>query len=372
MAVAEVLAPLPGERVLDISAAPGGKTTHLAALMQNQGLLVANEIHPKRVWDLAENLERFGVRIAAISNETPERLAHHFGPFFDRVLLDAPCSGEGMFRKSGTARSQWSPEHVHSCALRQQTILRSAASLVRPGGSLVYSTCTFSPDENEMTIGSFLQDHPDFIMRPLPENLGFSHGVPAWAHRYRQYPLEHTIRIWPHHSVGEGHFIARLQRTDHPVDEIYPKSPPPPAEYTALPAQLAHQFHIFLDETLTGVNFTTDLLISGSYLYQLPSSFFYRTDIKWIHPGWWLGIFKKGRFEPSHALALGLTSSQAQRTHALSSDDPAMLAYLRGESLPSPGKDGWTLVTVDDFPIGWGKRVQNVLKNAYPHGLRWR
>jgi 16S rRNA C967 or C1407 C5-methylase (RsmB/RsmF family) len=149
MGAAELLAPQPGERVLDLAAAPGGKTTHLAALMADEGILVANEIHPQRTWDLAENLERCGVRHAAILNEPPARLAEHFGPFFDRVLLDAPCSGEGMFRKNPIARQEWKPGLVASCALRQAEILAHAASLVRPGGWLAYTTCTFAPEENE-------------------------------------------------------------------------------------------------------------------------------------------------------------------------------------------------------------------------------
>ena len=165
MAAAELLAPQPGERVLDLAAAPGGKTTHLAALMQDQGLLVANEIHPQRAWDLAENLERCGVRNAAILNETPARLAAHFGAFFDRVLLDAPCSGEGMFRKSPVARQEWKPGLVQSCALRQGEILTSAARLVRPGGWLAYTTCTFAPEENEAVIDRFLTTHPEFQLQ---------------------------------------------------------------------------------------------------------------------------------------------------------------------------------------------------------------
>ena len=178
MAAAEVLAPRPGERVLDLAAAPGGKSTHLAALMQNQGLLVANEIHPQRAWDLAENLERCGVQMACITNETPARLAQAWGGMFDRVLLDAPCSGEGMFRKSERARGEWSPEHVAACATRQGGILNEAARLVRPGGWLLYATCTFAPQEDEQTIGQFLQAHPEFALEAIPGTAGL-HPRPA-------------------------------------------------------------------------------------------------------------------------------------------------------------------------------------------------
>jgi NOL1/NOP2/sun family putative RNA methylase len=369
MAAAEILAPLPGERVLDLSAAPGGKSTHLAALMQNQGLLVANEIHPTRVWDLAENLERCGVQIATISNETPEHLIAHFGPFFDRVLLDAPCSGEGMFRKSEVARAQWSLEHVRSCAQRQQAILQAASGMLKPGGTLVYSTCTFAPEENEAVIGRFLLDNPDYALSQPPERPSFSPGIPSWTPQSQHLPLERTVRIWPHQSIGEGHFIARLQRLPGSVP-IASKSPG--VVKTTLPPHLARQFQDFLAGTLTDIKFNPALSLFGSYLYQLPRGLPELGHLKTIHPGWWLGVYKKDRFEPSHALALGLKAAQVQRSHSLFSGDPALLAYLRGESLPSSGEDGWTLVTVDGFSIGWGKRVHHILKNAYPHGLRQR
>ena len=173
MAVAELLDPQPGERVLDLAAAPGGKATHIAAKMQGQGLLVANEIHPKRAWELAGNLERWGAINVAITNETPERLAERFEDFFDRVLVDAPCSGEGMLRKGEAARVEWAPELVHGCALRQTTILEQAARLVRPGGRLVYSTCTFNPEENEGTVARFLDTHPEFELIEPSRRPGF-------------------------------------------------------------------------------------------------------------------------------------------------------------------------------------------------------
>ena len=162
MAVAELLDPQPGERVLDLASAPGGKATHIAAQMQGQGLLVANEIHPKRAWELASNLERWGAANVTITNETPERLAERFEGFFDRVLVDAPCSGEGMMRKGEAARVEWASELIHGCALRQSGILEHAARLVQPGGRLVYSTCTFNPEENEGTVARFLAAHPEF------------------------------------------------------------------------------------------------------------------------------------------------------------------------------------------------------------------
>ena len=180
MAVAELLDPQPGERVLDLASAPGGKATHIAAKMQGQGLLVANEIHSKRAWELAGNLERWGATHVAITNERPERLAERFEGFFDRVLVDAPCSGEGMMRKGEAARVEWAPELMHGCALRQSGILEQAAALVRPGGRLVYSTCTFNPEENEGTVARFLDAHPEFELIEPPRPPGFSPGRPDW------------------------------------------------------------------------------------------------------------------------------------------------------------------------------------------------
>ncbi|MEJ5223979.1 MAG: hypothetical protein WHV44_05935, partial [Anaerolineales bacterium] len=219
MSPAELLSPQPGERILDLSAAPGGKTTHLAALMQGQGLLVANEIKDKRVGHLAQNVERWGAGNVVITNETPERLADHFGAFFDRVLVDAPCSGEGMFRKDMGARADWSPEMVAGCAVRQGNILRVAGKLVRPGGFLLYSTCTFAPEEDEAVIAQFLTAFEDFEVVALPRFAGFMPGRPEWVADEgvdvtdnRMLSLQGAVRLFPHRVAGEGHFACLLRR----------------------------------------------------------------------------------------------------------------------------------------------------------------
>jgi NOL1/NOP2/sun family putative RNA methylase len=378
MAAAEVLAPRPGEKVLDLSAAPGGKSTHLAALMQNQGLLVANEIHAQRAWDLAENLERCGVRIAAITNATPARLADTFGAFFDRVLVDAPCSGEGMFRKSEAARREWQPEMPAACAIRQSAILEEAARLLRPGGRLAYTTCTFAPEENEAVIGRFLAAHPEFALLPLPLSpslLFLFPRRPDWSPDYAQFPLAHAARLWPHRLQGEGHFIALLQKD--PAAAHWPGAAP--GSLPRLPRPVQQLFNTFCEQALVGERLPLTaperLALVGSYLYQLPPELpdlgkAPGRPLKVLHPGWWLGTLKKERFEPSHALALGLSAADVQRTHPLAAQAAETLAYLRGESLPAPGPDGWTLVTIDGFPLGWGRRVKGQLKNHYPHGLR--
>jgi NOL1/NOP2/sun family putative RNA methylase len=383
-AVAEVLAPQPGERILDLAAAPGGKTTHIASRMQNQGLLVANEIKTKRIGHLAANLERWGARNVAIINETPERLAEFFGPFFDRVLVDAPCSGEGMFRKDLSARSDWSEDMVAGCAVRQTAILHYAARLVRPGGYLCYSTCTFAPEEDEGVIEGFLQEHPDFnVMR---DACSVSLHASCITH--------HGSRLWPHTSSGEGHFIALLQRD---AQALVGRAAAP-AMRPALSRTLMDQWQAWCGENLTAA---PDVLPvqEGSRLYALPADLPDLKGLRVLHPGWWLADLKKDRIEPSHALAMALPASAARRILALPADNPDVFKYLRCETLLSDGEAGWILVAVQAltpvpsptggggqdsplpvgeglgvrgaFPLGWGKRVQGIVKNHYPRGLAW-
>jgi NOL1/NOP2/sun family putative RNA methylase len=387
MLPAQALDPQSGERILDLCAAPGGKSTQLASLMGDLGLLVANEIHPKRVWELAENLERWGAHNAVILNETPERLAEHFGEFFDRVLVDAPCSGEGMFRKSETARQQWSPELVRSCAMRQSDILAKASSMVIPGGRLVYSTCTYNPQENEAVISRFLKNHPDFTIQELPDFLGKSPARPDWLKKGDRVPgLEKGVRLWPHTSPCEGHFVALLNRTEDHVSQPetiglqgkrQKSSHSSPSD--RLPGELLRTFEGFFQNNLDNISFDpARLRLVGSYTYYLPDPLIDLSGLRTIHPGWWLGRFKPGqgkrggRFEPSHALVMGLKASQVLRMVGLEFGDPRVLSYLRGEVISDSGENGWALVTVDDHTLGWGKRVQGKVKNYLPHGLRFR
>lgn len=380
MAVAELLAPRPGEHVLDLAAAPGGKATHIAALMQGQGLLVANELIPKRAWELAGNLERWGARNAAITNETPERLAERFPGFFDRVLVDAPCSGEGMMRKSEAARREWAPELIHGCALRQSGILEQAARMVRPGGRLVYSTCTFNPEENESTVARFLARHADFQLVEPPHHPGFSSGRPGWIPSGEDPApaLARAVRLWPHAGPGEGHFIAVLDRSpDSSTAGMYAAtSTVKPWKPAGPPKLVAEAYAAFCAASLNNLPAAERLAFVGSYLYALPQGLPDLTGLRFLHPGWWLGTVKGTqqaghRFEPSHALALGLSVGDARRVLSLPAEARELGAYLRGESPASPGEAGWTLMAVDGYPIGWGKRTGDRLKSHYPKGLRW-
>lgn len=343
MAPVALLDPKPGERVCDLCAAPGGKTTQIAGRMLGRGFLVCNEINPKRAKILSRNIERMGVANALVTNEHPETLASRFPGFFDRVLVDAPCSGEGMFRKEEAAVTDWSQETVQMCARRQREILDSAARLVRPGGRLVYSTCTFATEEDEETVAAFLEAHPEFTPEPV-EAPWFVSGENA------------SYRMWPHKLLGEGHFAAVLRKTQGESGEV----PACPGEKCP---KAWESFAKELDITLPegkAVSF-------GQSLYWAPMELPELNRLKVLRPGLELGTERKGRFEPAHALALWLKTCAV--TESFPPESPEMKAYLHGDVVPS-GKRGWCLVQAGGYAIGWGKGDGSVLKNHYPKGLR--
>ncbi|MFZ5808535.1 MAG: RsmB/NOP family class I SAM-dependent RNA methyltransferase [Chloroflexota bacterium] len=369
MAVVELLDPQPGEKILDLAAAPGGKATHIAARLQQEGLLVANEIHPRRARELAQNLERWGARNVVILNETPQRLADHFGAYFDRVLLDAPCSGEGMFRRSQIACQEWSEEIVRSCAIRQKGLLPQAARLVRPGGRLVYSTCTFSVEENESVICNFLKAHPEFELVEWKPSLPFA--TAWWNEPENPFIGKGVYRILPHLHLGEGHFMAVLRRRSG--GEWLNISPYRPK---TLPARMLQNLKVFLTDISTVQIENLRLSLEGDKVYFIPPSTSQMSGLRLHQPGWLLGTFKKERFEPAHAFALGLPASTIHKAISLPADHPQLINFLHGESihpdsLPPGFSDGWLVVCTDGFPLGWGKASQGVIKNLYPRGLRW-
>ena len=343
MAPVALLDPQPGERVCDLCAAPGGKTTQIAGRMLGQGFLLCNEINPKRAKILSRNIERMAVSNALVTNEHPANLANRFPGFFDRVLVDAPCSGEGMFRKEEAAVTDWSQETVEMCARRQAEILHSAAAMVRPGGRLVYSTCTFAPEEDEMAVAAFLAEHPEFT----PEEVEAPWFVPAGKGCHR---------MWPHKLLGEGHFAAVLKKAEgEPEEPSIPAGEKLPKQWQAF----AKELDIRLPEGKA--------ITFGQNLYWAPEDLPELSRLKVLRPGLELGCVKKDRFEPAHALALWLGSCST--VHSCDPEGDTMKAYLHGEVIPSSQK-GWCLVKAGNFSIGWGKGDGKVLKNHYPKGLR--
>ena len=343
MAPVALLDPQPGEKVCDLCAAPGGKTTQIAGRMLGQGFLLCNEINPKRAKILSRNIERMAVANALVTNEHPANLAARLPGFFDRVLVDAPCSGEGMFRKEEAAVTDWSQETVEMCARRQAEILHSAARMVRPGGRLVYSTCTFAPEEDEMAVEAFLAAHPEF--EPEILDAPWFVTVPNGGHR-----------MWPHKLLGEGHFAAVLKKTAGEEEDISPA----PGE------KLPKEWISFAKEL--GIQLPPGKAVSfGQNLFWAPEEMPDLKKLKVMRPGLELGEVKKGRFEPAHALALWLKNCCSEVSFP--PDTPEMAAYLHGDVLPCD-KQGWCLVKAGNYTIGWGKGDKTQLKNHYPKGLR--
>ena len=355
MAPVELLDPQPGERVLDLCAAPGGKSTQIAGKLAGHGLLVCNEINEKRARVLAGNIERLGVATALVLCEHPKRLAERFPAYFDRILVDAPCSGEGMFRKEQAAVDDWTEDTNAICANRQTEILQSAAGMLRPGGRLVYSTCTFSPLENEGVISAFLKTHPEFTLLPAARP-PFSPGRPDWIAAPAP-GLEQTVRLWPHKLRGEGHFAAVLQRGgDAPGSEL-PIEPGMKAPKELL--EFAKAVELSLPEG--------NVVSFGQTIYLAPEELPALRGLRVLRCGLELGEVRKNRVEPAHALALWLRRCAA--TLNFDRGDARLAQYLAGQTIPTDGA-GWMLVQVEGCSLGWGKASAGQLKNHYPKALR--
>lgn len=366
MAPAEALDAQPGEKILDLCAAPGGKTTQLAAQMQGEGILVANEIDSKRIKALVENLERCGVTNAVVLNETPSHLAARFPQYFDGILIDAPCSGEGMFRKDPETSTRWSLKAVEKCAKLQYEILSAAAPMLRPGGRLVYSTCTFNPSENEQVIATFLENHPAFEIMSIKAASHYQPGRPDWSEN--PVPaLKEAGRLWPHHLKGEGHFVVLLEKK-----EAQETRKTRPGKFPPVSQSGAKVWKTFVQESYGQTDlFEGPFTMYGDHLYQVHKDLPSLKGLRVERPGRYLGQAKRSHFVPSHALALSSHPERVKQTCDFNVNDPELLLYLQGETLPSKLKKGWTLVTVDGYPLGWGKVSGQLLKNHYPKWLRW-
>jgi NOL1/NOP2/sun family putative RNA methylase len=368
MAPVEILDPSPGEWVADVCAAPGGKSTQILDRLTHAGLLVANDVVGSRIKPLGENLERWGADVAVISNQEVSRVAALEATRFDRVLVDAPCSGEGLFRRTPDARTEWSVAHVEGSARRQRGLVEAAARLVIPGGELVYSTCTFAPEENELVIAAFLDTHPDWEVVPIGSDLlpGATGGRADWTET--THDLSEIARLWPHRVEGDGHTIARLRRRDE-VEEYGEK--PEGARLVGLPSPSKigeQELSDFVEAFVPGFSIDSVPVQQGESLFMFPVSGEKLGMLPLVRKGLWVGTVAPGRFTPSHAFALYLHPGQCALVEPLEFAEAAR--YLSGETLTKPGKPGWVLIAFDGFPLGWGKRSGDVIKNHYPKGLR--
>lgn len=360
----------PGERVLDLCAAPGGKTSQLAAALRGEGLLVANEYVAARAGVLKSNLERMGVTNALVLNESTARVAAAFPAFFDKVLVDAPCSGEGMFRKESVAVTQYDQPLLDRCAALGAEILENAAAMLAPGGILVYSTCTFAPGEDEGQIAAFLARHPEFTLCDLS---GCGFGQPGEANRAGNDPLqaEYCRRIWPCDG-GEGHFMAKLQKAaDAPAVEL-PRGKngkgkggkTPRVDAKALQAWQSFAKEFF--PTLAG----QPIAVVGDGFLLEPPALLPAAKLHVLRAGVPAGRAAKGRFEPAHALFMAY-GAQCTNCEELTLADPRTAAWLRGEEIEAQtAQNGWCAVLVDGFPLGGGKASGGRIKNHYPKALR--
>ena len=356
MAAAEAQPIDDGDRVLDLCAAPGGKSTHLAAKLGGSGLLVSNEIVRKRAAILSQNIERMGIKNAIVTSEAPGKLAERFPLFFDKIVVVAPCSGEGMFRKEPQAISEWSIEHTLSCAARQKNILDSAVSMLKSGGMLLYSTCTFAPCESEDVCAYLVKEHGlEMVDINLPT---LSDGKNEWCKE--DTDVTKSKRIFPHIQKGEGHFVSLFRKPNTENNEHKEPKYKEPKEALMLYRSFEKEH---LNIVLEGC-----FVAFGENLYLMPQNIDL-DKISVLRAGLHLGECKKNRFEPSHALCLALSKEDFKNCIDLHANSGDTKNYLCGNVLPTNAK-GWCGVLANGYPIGWAKASGGVAKNHLPKGVR--
>lgn len=383
MLPAEILPVAPGERVLDLCAAPGGKSTELAVKLKGKGMLISNDVSASRGMALLKNIELFGIRNSIVLSEYPAKLVPYFPNWFDKILVDAPCSGEGMFRKDPSIQKAWEKQGPNFYHKLQKEILEPAVKMLRPGGKMVYSTCTFSKEENEGTLSWLLEQFPEMHILPVERDLpeGFDYGRPDWGNGNKE--LANCLRIWPHKLEGEGHFVALLEKTGSPDDDFK-------REEKKTFAALKKKKHLavfqeankekkksFSKETLEFLkkcridSKKERLMLNKDKVYLIPENLPELSGLRVLKPGLYLGNQRRDRFEPAQPLANALYSEEFPKCIELRSDDPNVIKYLKGETIFVDKKGlGWRLVCVDGFPLGFGKLNGDVLKNKYC--MAWR
>lgn len=362
MAPGAIIEAKPGEKILDLCAAPGGKTVQIAAGLNGQGVLVTNDINTSRVKALVKNIELYGIRNAVVTNETPQHLADKFVGYFDKILVDAPCSGEGMMRKDEHAAKSWEKFDIQTCCIMQRDILRYADRMLRDGGVLCYSTCTFSPEENEGSIEWFLDKYPNYEVLDIEKMEGMDRGQPHWINA--RDDLSKCVRFWPHKAKGEGHFVALLQKKE--------LLKPVPTKYMvqAVDKKVKKLWEDFVQENLAYIPPEGIVQVYGSNIYLIPEDLPDMRGLNVVRTGLQLGSVEKDRFEPSQALAMALPMQHFKNILNLDVQSQEVFKYLKGETLMIEGKKGWTAVCVDGYPLGWGKQGDGMLKNGYPKAWR--
>lgn len=362
MLPATILQAKPGEKILDLCAAPGGKTLQIAAQMQGKGLIVANEIHSERARALLKNVEMYGATNVLVTSDTPWNLAQKFPLYFDRILVDAPCSGEGTFRKDKEAIKNWEKFSHEKCSSLQIEILQEADRMLKEGGFLVYSTCTFAPEENEKIIQSFLERKKNYELCSIPKDFGIENGRPEWCHNDDR--MTKVARLWPHRLEGEGHFVSFLQKkgnADSPRISplVLPKGNP---AYSKI-------YEDFVRKNLTlqpqGVPLWHD-----KSLFLLPCEIPDLSGIRVLKFCWYIGQIEREEFEPSHSLVCALSKNSLQKTIDFAYNSEEITRYIRGESLKRKGEKGLVGVCMDGYTLSWGKYSADMLKNLYPKGWR--
>ena len=358
----------PGDKVLDVCAAPGGKATELGAKLQGEGVLVANDISNSRAKGLLKNIEVFGIGNVLVLSEEPGKIEDYFPEYFDKILIDAPCSGEGMFRKDKKMVKAWEEHGPEFFAKIQRSIVTQAARMLKPGGMILYSTCTFDPEENEGTIEYLMEQYPEFIIKDIVPYEGFAPGKPEVTES-KSEDFKKTVRIWPHKLQGEGHYVALLQKGE-PVENTTVK------ESKGRTKKVPEEILEFFKEVDWEMDWSR-LEIYSEKVYYMPAGIPDVKGIRFLRTGLYLGDLKKNRFEPSQSLAMCLKKEEYKNTVNLDVNDARVIKYLKGETIDvddivSHKAKGWQLVLVDGYPLGWGKLANGTLKNKYLPGWRWQ
>lgn len=360
----------PGDRVLDVCAAPGGKATELGAKLKGEGVLVANDISNSRARGLLKNLELFGIGNMLVISEEPGKLTEFFPEYFDKILIDAPCSGEGMFRKEKKMVKAWEEHGPEFFSRLQQSIITQAASMLRPGGMLLYSTCTFDPLENERTIEYLLSRYPEFEICEMDGYEGFEKGRPELTENHIS-DIDKTVRIFPHKMKGEGHYLALLKKGNVRSEQEERKQNGKKGG-----EKIPEELSVFFED----LNFSLDpsrLDLREERVYYMPEDLPALKGVRFLRSGLLLGELKKKRFEPSQALAMSLKKNDYKKVLDLPLSDDRVIKYLKGETLDvedlvATKEKGWYLVCVDGYPLGFGKLASQTLKNKYLPGWRWQ